>query len=102
MAARNGKGATQEAPPEKKNDRPVWSRKLWTGTANCEVAVFAKIVNEGKDDEFTAYNVSTKRTFKTDEGYQSVQGFRSEDIPILISLLNQAHAFITDELNGRE
>jgi len=101
MARNAGKG-TQEAPSEKKTDRPVWSRKMWTGSANCEVAVFSKIVNEGKDDEFTAYNVSAKRTFKTDEGYQSVQGFRSEDIPVLIQLLTQAQSFITDEMNGRE
>ena len=101
--ARNGRGATQEAPPEKKHDRPIWSRKTWTGSANVEVAVFSKVVNEGGDDDkFTAYNVSAKRTFKTDEGYQSVQGFRAEDVPVLIQLLTQANAFIVDAMNNRE
>ncbi len=100
MAARNGKGATQEAPPEKKNDRPVWSRKRWTGSANIEVAVFEKMVNEGKEDEFLTWNVSAKRTFKdADQGYKSVQGFRAEDTPVLIQLLQQADAFISDQQN---
>jgi hypothetical protein len=89
----------QRAEPEKKNDPPVWSRRAWTGTANVEVACFAKKLKEGTDEEFTAYNVSAKRTWKSDEGYQSVQGFRAEDVPVLIQLLTQCQAFITDAQN---
>ena len=99
MAARNGKAAVQEAPPERKNDRPVWSRKRWTGSANIEVAVFEKMVKEGTQEEFMTWNVSAKRTYKDDEGYKSVQGFRSEDVPVLVQLLQQADAFISDQQN---
>lgn len=100
MARQNGRGggtATQE-----KKDPPVFSRKMWTGSANVEVAVFAKVVNEGKDDEFTAYNTSCRRTWKSqEEGYQSSPSFRQEDIPVLIQLLTQAHVYIADRLNER-
>lgn len=101
MARQNGRGGGGTATQEKK-DPPIWSRKMWTGSANVEVAVFAKVVNEGKDDEFTAYNVSPRRTWKTDEGYQSSGSFRQEDLPVLIQLLSQAHAEVVTRLNDRE
>lgn len=103
MAGRNGRGGgTATAEKTEKKDPPVWSRKMWTGSANVEVAVFSKVINEGGQGEFTAYNVTARRTWKNDEGYQASASFRSEDCPVLIQLLTQAQAFVTDQLNGRE
>lgn len=94
----NGSSRQQEA-PEKKGSPPVFSRRLWTGSATVEVAVFEKVVNEGQQNEFVAYNCSVKRTWKDGDEFKTTQGFRGEDIPHLVSLLNQAHAFITDQMN---
>lgn len=88
---RNGGDKEKGSPPE-------WSRRLWTGSANIEVAVFAKEV-KGDNGDFVAYNVSAKRTYKEGEEYKSTQGFRSDDVPALVSLLLQAHAYVTDQLN---
>lgn len=99
MAGRNGRSGGAATQEKEKASPPVWSRKRWSGTANIEVAVFEKVVNEGKDDEFIAYNVSAKRTYKDDEGYKSVQGFRAEDMGYLIALLQQADAFISEQMN---
>lgn len=88
----------QPSPPEPKHDPPVWSRKLWTGSATVEVAVFEKMV-KNDNGEFLAYNVSAKRTYKAEDAYKSSQGFRADDLPFLIQLLTQAYSYISEQLN---
>lgn len=97
--SRNGRQQQQSDRDERRGSPPVWSRKLWTGSATVEVAVFEKVVNEGQQNEFVAFNVSVKRTYKDGEEFKSTQGFRGEDIPHLVSLLNQAHAYICEQMN---
>jgi hypothetical protein len=92
MAKESGK-APQASPP-------IWSRKVWTGTANVEVAVFEKDVNEGASS-FKALNVSVKRVYKDGDTYKTVYGFRADDLPFLIQLLTQAYAFISDQMNKK-
>jgi hypothetical protein len=84
-----------------KGDPPVWSRRVFTGSATCEAAVFEKTVNEGTEGEFVAYNVSLKRVFKQEDQYKTSAGFRSEDVPFVIQLLTQAYSFICEQNSKR-
>lgn len=99
MAARNGRGATQEAPPEK--TKPGWARKVFTGAGSVEVSVWPKQMSSDNGD-YMVYNVAAKRTYKENGEYKSVSGFRGEDIAPLIQLLAQAYDFILEEQNARE
>lgn len=83
-----------------KGERPIWSRRVWSGSANIEAAVFPKEIT-GDNGTFTAYNVSLKRTYKADEEYRSTQGFRAEDVPVAIGLLQMAYAVIVDLMNEK-
>lgn len=100
MATQRSNQRTDDRTDREKGDPPVWSRRLWTGSANVEVAVFEKEVRSDSGD-FTAYNVSAKRVYKQDDEYKPTQGFRGEDVPHLISLLSQAHAYICEQMNKR-
>ena len=90
-AATNGNG--QDRSP------PVWSRKVWTGNGNIEVAVFEKTV-QSENGNFQAFNVAAKRTYKQGNEYKDAKGFRYEDLPHLILVLQQAHAFVVDSQHG--
>ncbi|HEV7282281.1 MAG TPA: hypothetical protein VGN57_18915 [Pirellulaceae bacterium] len=58
--------------------------------------MFERLVNEAQDGQFVAYAVSCKRTWRQDEEYKSTTFFRSDDVPVLISLMLQAHAYICE------
>jgi len=77
---------------------PIWSRRMWTGGANVEVAVFTREVSSD-NGSFTTYNVTAKRTYKKDDEYHTAAGFRSDDLPTLIQVLNQAYGFIAHQQN---
>lgn len=91
--------ARAEAPPKEKASPPAWSRKQFTGSGVVEVGVWEKMVNEGQDNEFLAFNVSAKRVVKDESGYKTVSGFRAEDVPTLILLLQQAAEYIFTQQN---
>lgn len=94
-----GRNNSQASPEKEKAAPPIWSRRLWTGSANVEVSVFSKIVNEGTQNAFQVFSVAPKRSFKDDDGYKSTTSFRPEDLATLASLILQAHAFITEQVN---
>jgi hypothetical protein len=101
MAASTKRSRSNGQEEKPKGEPPVFSRRLFTGTATVEVAVFEKEVNAGEDSSFIAYNVSCKRTYKDGENYKSTQGFRADDVPFVIQLLTQAYAWIATKLNER-
>jgi hypothetical protein len=71
---------------------------MWTGSGTVEVSVFSKHVGEG-DKRFEAFSLSLKRTYKDGDQFKTVQGFRTEDVPVAIQLLQSAYDFITAETN---
>jgi hypothetical protein len=80
--------------------RPVWSRKVFTGSGTVEVSVWAKVVNEGQQNEFQTYNVSAKRNYKDGDEYKWTHGFQATDVPHLVLLLQQANAYVTEQMNA--
>ena len=88
-------------PPENSSTPPVWSRRMWTGKAAIEVAVFTREVTSD-NGSFTTYNVTAKRTYKKDDAYHTAAGFRSDDLPTLIQVLSQAYSFIAHQQNKPE
>ena len=94
----NGRAKEEEKP---KGDPPVFSRRMWSNNGgSIEVAVFPKTV-KSDNGEFETFNVSAKRSWKDGDEYKSSQGFRGDDIPLLVSLLQQAHSFICQEMNRK-
>ncbi len=51
-----------------RKNKPIYSRKYWTGRGNIEVAVFEKVVNEGKQNEFTTFFVTAKKNLQERQG----------------------------------
>ena len=94
---RNGSGGTQEAAPKNK---PIYSRKHWVGSGNVEVAVFEKVVNEGKQNEFTTFFVSAKKTYKTEDGkYEETTAYNPHELLVLAEAVKDAYAFVVAEQN---
>jgi hypothetical protein len=75
---------------------PVFSRRAWTGTGSVEVAIFDKTIT-GDNGDFRVFNVLAKRSWKDDEGYQSSNSFRPEDVLPLALFLQEAYSFIASE-----
>ena len=91
--------STQSKRPEPKEEKkapPVFTRRVWTGTGSVEVAVFSKEL-EGDNGPYQVFNVVAKRTWKDDDGYQSGNSFRPEDILVLALFLQEAASFIVNE-----
>lgn len=87
--SRNGK---------KETDKPVWSRKYWTGSGNVEVAIWERMVGEG-DQERLVYNTSLKKTYRQDDEYKESSSFRAEELPLVASALQQAFDWICSQLD---
>jgi hypothetical protein len=61
----------QEAPKQNgSGNRPVYSKRYWTGSGSVEVAVFATPVDNG-NASFTSYGTAAKRSYKDDQGKPS-------------------------------
>lgn len=93
---RNGSGGgTQEAPPKNK---PIYSRKHWTGRGTIETAVFEKVMNEGKQNEFVDYFVTVKKTFKNDKDeYEETSAFDPHEMLVMIEASRDLYEFVEKE-----
>lgn len=91
---------SEPEPKEEKKSGPVFTRRVWTGTGNVEVAVFSKEI-DGDNGHFQVFNVAVKRSWKDDEGYQSSNSLRPEDLLPMAMFLQEAHAFIVSEQSKR-
>ena len=90
--------ATQSAQKQNggEGSPPVYSRRLWTGSANVELAIFARAV-ESNGSSFTAYSTVLRRTYKDGDEYKETRFLRPEDLLVAAHALQQAYAFITSE-----
>lgn len=91
---------SEPEPKEEKKSGPVFSRRVWTGTGSVEVAVFSKEI-DGDNGPYQVFNVAVKRTWKDDEGYQSSNSFRPEDLLALAVFCEEAWSFISNENSKR-
>ena len=93
----NGRTSNRQAEkPKEEKSGPVWSKRAWTGSGSVECAIFAKTV-EGDNGPYEVHNTVLKRSFKTDEGYDSSNSFRVEDLLIGALFLQEAALFILNE-----
>jgi hypothetical protein len=96
----SSKTSRQAEPKDEKKTGPLFSRRVWTGTGSVEVAVFDKMI-EGDEGEFRVFNVVAKRTWKSDDKYESGNSFRPEDLLPLALFLEEAWSFIAAETSKR-
>lgn len=85
---------------EEETKAPLWTRRVWTGSATIEVALFDRLV-ETNGGEVRTFNVSMKRVYKVGDDYKEAKGFRAEDLPFLVLTLSQAYAFVSEELTKK-
>ena len=73
--------STRSKQDEQKSEKtaPIFTRRVWTGSANVEVAVFDKMM-EGDNGEYRVFNVVARRSWKDGEKYESNNSFRPEDL----------------------
>jgi hypothetical protein len=77
-------------------DRPIFSRRAWTGSGAVEVAVFDRMV-DGDNGSYRVFNTVAKRSWKDGEEYTSSNNFRPEDLLPLAIFLQEAYSFIASE-----
>lgn len=75
---------------------PIFTRRVWTGSANVEVAVFDKLV-DGDNGEFRVFNIVARRSWKEGDKYESNNSFRTEDLLPLSLFLQEAYSFVASE-----
>lgn len=92
------KSQERDARGENRNggDRPIFSRRAWTGTGAVEIAVFDRMV-EGDNGSYRVFNTVAKRTWKDGDEYTSSNNFRPEDLLPLGLFLQEAFSFIASE-----
>lgn len=76
--------------------KPLFTRRVWTGTGSVEVSVWSKMI-EVEGGEMEVFNVVAKRSWKTDNGYESGNSFRPEDLLPLALFLQEAWQFVNNE-----
>ncbi|HUY33184.1 MAG TPA: hypothetical protein VMV69_10410 [Pirellulales bacterium] len=94
MSSANQSRLIPDAGGEK--SRPLFTKRVWTGTGSVEVAVFDRMV-KGDDGEFRVFNIVAKRSWKSEDGYDSSNNFRPEDLLPLALFLQLAYEFIANE-----
>ena len=89
---------TKPAPKEEAK-RPVMSFGPYPSdrSTSIEVAVWENEI-EGEGGNFTTYNVTLKRSYRTEGGdWKPNQNFRPHDLPIVLHALQKAHGWILDK-----
>ncbi len=89
---------SRQAQDKPADDRsgPIFSKRVWTGTGSVEGAVFDRMV-EADRGKVRLFNIVAKRSWKDDEGYQSSNVFRPEDLLPLALFLQLAYEFVANE-----
>lgn len=86
----------------KSEDRspPVFTRKVFTGTGNVEVAVWERQPAEGQRK---VYSVTVRRTWRDDEGkWHSSETLRPEDILPASQFLQDCFGWLVDQNGQRQ
>jgi hypothetical protein len=102
MSSSKSKPAEQPNPSEEKTEksRPIFSRRVWTGSGNVEVSIFDKM-REGDNGEYRAFSIVAKRSWKEGDKYESNNLFRPEDLLPLSLFLQEAYSFLASEQSKR-
>lgn len=82
---------------------PVFVRRVFTGTASVEVAVFEKMI-DGEQGPYRVFNCVCKRSWKNpkkvipkgEKKYLSSNSFRAEDLAPLSIFVAEAFSFISN------
>lgn len=86
----------EQKPEKTEKTGPIFTRRVWTGSANVEVAVFDKMV-DGDNGEFRVFNIVARRSWKEGDKYESNNTFRPEDLLPLSLFLQEAYSFVASE-----
>lgn len=97
--SRNQRSQSNGRREERKSDPPIWSRRYWVGTGTIEVAVWSRMVGEGKDER-EVLNTTLKKTYKEKDSdeYKESMLFQ-QDLPVAAAALSEAFRFISDEMH---
>jgi len=96
---RNGSG-TQEAPAKEKGEKPIWSRRYWTGSGHLEVAVWSRMIGEGKEER-EVLNTTLKKSYKDGDDYKESKSYRPEELGLVAFAMQEAFAFISSEMERK-
>ena len=98
QAEPNANNSRQSGEGQGSPERPVWNKRVWTGSGNLEVAVWARMVGkEGEERE--VMNTTLRKTYKDGTEYKESRSLRAEELPLASLLLQEAFTFITNEQN---
>ncbi len=75
---------------------PVWSKRIWTGSAMIEVAIYRHFV-QGTFQELAVYTTAAKRSWKDGDQQKESRSFRPEDLLPLGRLLGEAFDYVSDQ-----
>jgi hypothetical protein len=85
---------------KKEADKPVFSKRAWSGSGNLEIAVWERTIGEG-DEARVVLNTTMKKTFKDGDDYRESNSLRAEEIGLAILMLQEAFHFISNEQNRK-
>jgi hypothetical protein len=86
-----------EEPQEKTTaNRPVFSKKVPTGSGKIEVSVWQNTKGEG-DKERLVLSITLKKTYKSDGEYKESTSLFPQDLEFAIQALTAADEFCADE-----
>ncbi len=90
----------QEAvvPPNSEEKRkPLISYRLNSDrTTSIELAIWSNLFRNAADEEYEQLSITIQRSYKTDDGWQKGGSYRVHDVPVLMFLMEKAHAFALD------
>ncbi len=88
-------------PPKEEAKRPAMNFGPYpTDRQTSLEAAIWKNEQEGNEGSFTTWNVTIKRSYRTDSGEWKVNAnYRPHDLPVLQHALNQAYAWIMEQRN---
>jgi hypothetical protein len=96
--ARSSKGQSNGQSSTK--NKPVFSKRYWTGSGNIEVAVWENSNGEG-DDERIVLSTTLRKTFKSDGEYEESKSLFPQELPLAALALQEAAAFCFNEQNKK-
>jgi hypothetical protein len=84
---------------ESKN-RPIWSRRYWTGSGNVEVAIFENVNGDG-DEERVVLSTTLKKTYRDGDDYKDSKSFFPQELPIVALAVQEAASFCFNLANKK-
>lgn len=89
-------GSRRNGSSKKESDKPVWSRRYWTGSGNLEIAVWERTIGEG-DESRVVRNTTMKKTYKEGSDFKESNSLRVEELGIALLAIQEAFHFISEQ-----